>query len=203
MPSASTRSALNPKRLRRSCRLTSANTANTANSTNGRRKTTTLIHLITGGTGAGKTTYARALADEIGGVRYSIDDWMTALFWMDAPEPPDFDWVMERIARVEAQMWANTLQMIALKTPVIFDLGFTTTDHRAKFIDLAKGVNITPNLHWIDIDAEERWRRVQSRNTSRGETFAMDVPRDMFDFMEDRWEAPTDHDAIVITRVTK
>ena len=37
--------------------------------------------LIVGCTGAGKTTYARRLADEIGGIRFSIDEWMMALFW--------------------------------------------------------------------------------------------------------------------------
>src|SRR5689334_16988583 len=44
-----------------------------------------LVHLICGSTGAGKTTYARRLADEIGAVVFSIDEWMAALFWMDAP----------------------------------------------------------------------------------------------------------------------
>ncbi len=42
------------------------------------------VHLIAGSTGAGKTTYARALAEQVGGVRFSIDEWMTALFWMDS-----------------------------------------------------------------------------------------------------------------------
>ena len=40
-----------------------------------------LIHLICGSTGAGKTTYALELAERIGAVRFSIDEWMTALFW--------------------------------------------------------------------------------------------------------------------------
>jgi len=39
-----------------------------------------LIHLVCGSTGAGKTTYARALSERIGAVRFSIDEWMTALF---------------------------------------------------------------------------------------------------------------------------
>jgi len=44
-----------------------------------------VFHFICGSTGAGKTTYALKLSDEIGAVRFSIDEWMAALFWMDTP----------------------------------------------------------------------------------------------------------------------
>ena len=44
------------------------------------------IHLICGSTGAGKTTYARELANNIGGIVFSIDEWMVSLFREDAPE---------------------------------------------------------------------------------------------------------------------
>ena len=45
---------------------------------------TPLLHMVCGGVGAGKTTYARKLADEIGGLRFSIDEWMTSLFGPDS-----------------------------------------------------------------------------------------------------------------------
>ena len=41
--------------------------------------------LVVGCTGAGKTTYARQLAAELGAVRFSIDEWMMALFGPDVP----------------------------------------------------------------------------------------------------------------------
>ena len=44
-----------------------------------------MIYLICGSTGAGKTTYAIQLTAKVGAVRFSIDEWMKALFWMDAP----------------------------------------------------------------------------------------------------------------------
>jgi hypothetical protein len=46
-----------------------------------------LIHLICGSTGAAKTTYALQLAAELGAIRFLIDEWMAALFWMDSPHP--------------------------------------------------------------------------------------------------------------------
>ena len=148
------------------------------------------VYLITGGTGAGKTTYALKLARETGGIRFSIDDWMTTLFWMDSPDPISHDWAMERIGRAEAQIWEMAQQVVAQGLPVILDLGFTKAAHRRKFCNLAREARIEAVLHWVDIAPEERWRRVQSRNSEKGETFAMEVPRDMFDFMENEWESP-------------
>ena len=48
---------------------------------------TPLIHLICGSTGAGKTTYAKALAAKLGAVHFSIDQWMATLYWPDASTP--------------------------------------------------------------------------------------------------------------------
>jgi hypothetical protein len=57
---------------------------------------TATIHLLCGSTGAGKTTHARDLVAQTGAVSFSIDAWMAALFWMDAPEPPDPAWAIAR-----------------------------------------------------------------------------------------------------------
>lgn len=160
----------------------------------------TAVILVTGGTGAGKTTYALKLADEIGAVRFSIDDWMTGLFWMDAPDPPSFEWVMARIGRVEAIIRLTAEQTLSRGVPVILDLGFTKSDHRKTFANWAGELGYAPVLHWVDVPGDIRWDRVKGRNTEKGETFAMEVPREMFDFMENEWEAPRD-DEMVIRRV--
>jgi predicted kinase len=39
-------------------------------------------HLVAGSTGAGKSTAAREIAERVGGVRFSMDEWMNALYWM-------------------------------------------------------------------------------------------------------------------------
>jgi len=166
--------------------ITSRVTVNTDNFT----KNVCEIHLITGGTGAGKTTYARTLALETGAIRFSIDEWMSVLFWMDSPDPIRFDWVMTRINRVETQMWDTARHILSTGTPVIFDLGFTKQAHREKFRTLAASVNRPSILHWVDVDADERWNRVQGRNAEKGETFVMTVTPEMFKFMESEWETP-------------
>ena len=146
------------------------------------------VILVTGGTGAGKTTHARTLADAMGGVRFSIDDWTTDLFWMDAPVPPNFDWIMTRIDRCEIRIRAVAAQVLARGVPVILDLGFTKTAHRQAFVSWAESLGCSVRIDHVDVPADERWARVQIRNVQRGETFAMEVTREMFDFMEGEWE---------------
>jgi predicted kinase len=148
------------------------------------------VILIVGCTGAGKTTYARALADEIGGVRFSIDEWMVTLFGPDRPEPIEFAWMTERIGRCEAQVFAMARQLAERGVPAILDLGFTRLEHRDKFRALASAAGLGIAVHFVDVPAEERWNRVSRRNAEQGETYAMQVDREMFDFMERMWEPP-------------
>jgi hypothetical protein len=45
----------------------------------------TIVHLISGPVGAGKTSYSRKLASEHNAVVFSIDEWMQNLFGGDLP----------------------------------------------------------------------------------------------------------------------
>jgi len=146
--------------------------------------------LIVGSTGAGKTTYARRLADELGGIRFSIDEWMTTLFWADSPQPIEFQWTIERVRRCEAQIMATARPLAARGVPAILDLGFTTKEHRDTFRACAVEAGLSAAVHFIDVPADERWFRVNRRNKERGETYAMQVDRQMFDFMDAMWEPP-------------
>ena len=148
------------------------------------------IHLITGQTGAGKTTYAQMLAERENAMRFSIDEWMTTLFWMDSPHPIVFEWTMQRIERCEDQIRKQTAALLILDVPVVLDLGFTKRDHRVGFAGWAARRGADVNLHWVDIPREERWARVQRRNIERGSTFTMKVDRTLFEFMEGQWEEP-------------
>jgi predicted kinase len=151
---------------------------------------TALVHIIAGATGAGKSTYAAALCQRVGAVRFSIDEWMGKLFWMDSPQPIRYEWTIERINRCEAMIFAMVRDLAQLGISSVLDLGFTKADHRAKFYDLVKAETLSPRLHWVDVPVELRWERVIQRNELRGKTFVMEVDREMFDFMESIWEPP-------------
>jgi predicted kinase len=151
-----------------------------------------LIHLICGSTGAGKTTYARELCARIGAVHFSIDEWMAALFWMDNPAPTDPAWAMERVERCMSQIWTVARQVAAQGVPCVLDFGFGMKDLRTRFAKLAREAGLSVQLHVLNVPADERWRRVQTRNQSGDAALAFSISREMFDFVETMWQPPTD-----------
>ncbi|OYU51499.1 MAG: Zeta toxin [Alphaproteobacteria bacterium PA1] len=148
------------------------------------------FHLICGSTGAGKSTYSQVLAKELNGLHFAIDRWMVTLFWQDSPQPIEFDWTMARIDRCEAMIFETAKQAVSIGVPAILDLGFTKSAHRQKFAKLAAEAQIPVVLHVLDVPVEERWARVEGRNANKGDTYAMEVDRSMFDFVETMWELP-------------
>jgi predicted kinase len=129
-----------------------------------------LIHLVCGSTGAGKTTYAKRLAESLGAIYFSIDEWMATLFWPDAPQPLDPRWALARIDRCNAQIWTMVRQVAGRDVPCVLDLGFAGAAQRASFRRLSIEAGLSAQLHFIDAPPKERWRRVQVRNKEKGDT---------------------------------
>lgn len=157
-----------------------------------------MIVLVVGSTGAGKTTYSRGLSHELRAELFSIDDWMKSMFWQEMPSMPDYQWFVtngawyaERIQRCENLIFQLTVNRAVRGENSILDLGFSSREHRQKFIDLFRSKGVSVEMHFLDVPADERWNRVQKRNEGTGETFVMAVDRQMFDFVESIFEAPT------------
>lgn len=156
-----------------------------------------MVALIVGSTGAGKTTYAKTLAREIQAAVFSIDEWMRSLYWQDMPAHPDNQWFIEnskwytdRISRCEDLIAQQSLDRALRKESTILDLGFSTAVHRKRCIDLFLSRRVRVETHFLDVPADVRWSRVQQRNANKGETFAMSVDRQMFDYIESIFEPP-------------
>lgn len=150
------------------------------------------IYLICGATGAGKSTYAETLAQQVSGVRFSIDEWMQQLHNKDQPETGLYEWFYERVQRNCAQMRNMAERLVELSTPAIFDCGLTNKIERDIFAVWAGSRGFKTSLHFVDVPLDNRWRRVKKRNTEQAETFQFEVTREMFDFIESIWEAPSE-----------
>ena len=150
------------------------------------------LHLICGSTGAGKTTYALALCGNLGAVHFSIDDWMVRLYGADAPQPPDWSWISTRVRRCEDLIGTMALQTAKRGVDAVLDLSFLRATDRRRFASLARNAGVDVKLHYVDVDPQERWRRVCERNARQGETYRITVTRVMFDGIESMWQPPTD-----------
>lgn len=152
---------------------------------------TATVHLICGSMGAGKTTHALKLVREGGGVHFSIDDWMVRLFGPDQPPHPHWPWIAERVARCESLIFDQAVEIGRQGVSSILDLAFLRADRRNAIASQATAAGLGVRLHFLDVPAEERWRRVCARNQARGETYRVTVSRPMFDFIESIWQPPT------------
>lgn len=151
---------------------------------------TATLNVIFGPCGAGKTTYAHTFAKHERAVAFILDDWMAAMYGPDMPEPIQYEWMIARVGRCEAQIWSVAAGVIATGTSVILDIGLMRQTDRARVREIAKATGLPLQFHFVDAPTEVRRARVQERNVIRGKGFAIDVPPDMFHFIEGVYEAP-------------
>ena len=61
---------------------------------------------------------------------------------------------------------------------------------RARVREIAEATDLPLQFHFVDAAQEVRRARVLDRNIVRGESFAIEVTPDLFDFIEGVYEAP-------------
>lgn len=148
------------------------------------------LHVIFGPSGAGKTTYANAFARREKAVAFILDEWMARLFAPDMPEPIEYEWMIQRVARCEAQIWSVAAGVLATGTPVILDIGLMRKADRDRVREIAEAAGLPLQFHYVTASSEVRRARVAERNVVRGENFAIEVTPEMFEFVEGVFEAP-------------
>jgi predicted kinase len=151
---------------------------------------TATLHVIFGPSGAGKSTYAKDLARRAPAIHFAIDEWMARLFAADMPEPLEFEWMMERVERCEAQIWSTAAAAMASGASVILDLGLMRRSDRARVAEIAQACELPLQFHFVTAPQAVRRDRVLQRNEVRGDTFSIEVTPDMFNFIEGVYEAP-------------
>ena len=148
------------------------------------------IHLIVGNTGAGKSTYSARLAASERGHVIAVDEWMRVLFHADMPDPPSYDWALERTRRIDRQAVTEATRLAALGVPVILDLGFFAREHRDRVRAAIAAAGQRAVTHVLDVPMEERWARVERRNRERPAGWEFDVDRATFELCETLYEPP-------------
>lgn len=152
------------------------------------------IHVIEGPVGAGKTTFAWRLAQHTRTPPFVLDAWMVTLFRPDRPATDLWPWYRARKDRCQTQIWSVARGLLDLGQDAIVELGLITAADRADFLSKVAASGHSATIHLLDAPRAERWRRVQSRNATKGASYAMEVPEDVFNMASDHWEPLTDQE---------
>lgn len=148
------------------------------------------LHLIIGPVGAGKSTFARALAEEHGGVCLTLDAWMAALYGEDERPAGRIAWYQARVERCLSVIRELTSQLVAAGTPVVLEIGLIQREARERFYAWVDENAYDLAVYVVDAPREVRRARVLARNEEKGETFSMVVPPEFFEIASDLWEPP-------------
>jgi predicted kinase len=137
--------------------------------------------LICGLPGAGKTTLARRLADEIPAVHLCGDEWMAHLGF-DLHDEAARD-------RIERMFWRLAQDLLRLGQSVILESGFWLRADRDEKRLGAHVLGAAVELHYLDVPLAERWRRIEQRN-AEGVWGSVPITREQFERWEPYFDAP-------------
>jgi predicted kinase len=146
------------------------------------------IHLVLGPVGAGKSTFVRQLCQERGAVRLLLDEWMAVLFRPDRPETGVMEWYVARTERCIEQIWRVALGALEVGVDVVLEIGLIRRFERDSFFARVDANALDLTVYSLDAPREIRRTRVEQRNRDRGDTFAMEVPPEIFELCSDLWE---------------
>jgi predicted kinase len=154
-------------------------------------ESSTRVHLVVGPVGAGKSTVALELAREHGALRFALDEWMVELFSPDRPREGVVEWYVERAERCVNRIWAVAKRIVEAGTSVVLELGLLRCSERERFYERLEDAGFDSTIHVIDAPRDVRRERVNERNRTKGDTFSMVVPPDIFELASDLWEPPS------------
>jgi predicted kinase len=142
-----------------------------------------IAHLIHGFIGSGKTTYSTQLENDLPALRFSIDEWMIALYGQDPPES-DFEKYYNRTADL---IWNVAIRALELGQDVILDFGFWSREGRDGARERLSRVGIGFVFYHVTCSDEAMEARTLSR-TEAMPKHALYINKEAIDSLRERFE---------------
>jgi predicted kinase len=139
-------------------------------------------HLIHGYLGVGKSTFARQLESETGGIRLSPDDVMVTLFGHD----PSVERFRESLHRVESLLDDLWPRILGAGVDVVLDFGFWRRHLRDAARTMAAEAGGDCKLYWVTCSDVVALARCLVRNGDLGDSIYID--ENTFDLLKERFE---------------
>ncbi|MBE9157055.1 AAA family ATPase [Nodosilinea sp. LEGE 06152] len=142
-----------------------------------------IAHLMYGFIGSGKTTYATQLEKDLPALRFSIDEWMIALYGQDSPES-EFE---ERYIRTADLIWNIATRVLELDQDVILDFGFWSRKSRDDARERLSRAGAGFTLYYVTCADEVMEARALSR-TAAMPKHALYIDKEAIDSLRGRFE---------------
>ena len=155
------------------------------------------VVLLCGLTGSGKTRLARSLERELPALRFTVDEWMIALFGEHMPrEVHD-----QRLAQLTGIAWDTAERALALGVHVVLDWGFWSRAARESGAARVRAAGATPWLIYLEAPRPVLERRLAERNAERPSGSYLVTP-EMLDLFETWFEPPSADEGLEVMRLT-
>jgi predicted kinase len=152
------------------------------------------VHLLCGLPGAGKTTVARRLEAERRAVRFTLDEWMLALFDLT----PYDDEYGAQAERVKELIWRTAAGVLALGHDVVLDWSAWSRTARESARQRAEALGADVLLHYVDVPLAVAEERLAARNArGAGGVHRIDLD-DLRRFATEVFEGPEPTEAVPI-----
>jgi predicted kinase len=153
------------------------------------------LHMMYGFVGAGKTTFAKTLEQDLPAIRFTHDEWMSKLYG----DNPPLEHFNDYYQRVYDLIWEYAEKLLKLKQDVILDSGFWSRGSRDEARIRAKAFGADTRLYFLDTSEALCLERIRKRNQNLQGSLYIDDHA--FESFKQRFEAlgdDEDHQVIPI-----
>lgn len=121
-----------------------------------------ILFMICGLPGSGKTTLARELEISQRALRLCADEWIAALM-KDIKDIEELDRLRDP---VEALQWQMAKRALVLGMDVILENGFWSREERKRYRSEAESLGAHVELKYLALSRDELWERLSKRNAN-------------------------------------
>ncbi len=91
-------------------------------------------------------------------MRLTKDEWLWAL--------GSTPWDRATREKIERELWHLAQEILVLGLSVVLDFGLWSRTERDEMRTVARGLGVGVELHYLEVAAEELWRRIEVRNSA-------------------------------------